>query len=115
MPSSKVDYSVGEDIFMLPSDMNLNIGNVKGYNNEILVSGGDFVLGTNSQINHLSLTKTQKHKTQKHKTQKHKTKKHKTTQKYNARIDGQVMEKGNSNSNSNSNDGSWCWVVFLLL
>ena len=37
--SSKVDYSVGENIYMLPSDMNLNIktGTV-GYNNKILLS-----------------------------------------------------------------------------
>ena len=37
--SSKVDYSVGQNIYMLPSDMNLKIktGTV-GYNNKILVS-----------------------------------------------------------------------------
>ena len=37
--SSKVDYSVGENLFMLPSDMELKIktGTV-GYNNKILVS-----------------------------------------------------------------------------
>ena len=36
---SKVDYSVGESIYMLPSDMTLKIrlGTV-GYNNKILVS-----------------------------------------------------------------------------
>ena len=50
--SSRVDYSVGQNIFMLPSDMNLNIGNVRGYNNEILVAGDGFVLGTNSRVNH---------------------------------------------------------------
>ena len=35
--SSKVDYSVGQNIFMLPSDMNLKIktGTVR-YNNKIL-------------------------------------------------------------------------------
>ena len=43
---SKVDYSVGENIYMLPSDMNLKIktGTV-GYNNKILVSDGNFSLG----------------------------------------------------------------------
>ena len=37
--SSKVDYSIGESIYMLPSDMTLKIrlGTV-GYNNKILVS-----------------------------------------------------------------------------
>ena len=44
--SSKVDYSVGESIYMIPSDMNLKIktGTV-GYNNKILVSDGNFSLG----------------------------------------------------------------------
>ena len=41
--SSKLDYSTGENIYMLPSDMNLTIrlGTV-GYNNKILVSDGMF-------------------------------------------------------------------------
>ena len=44
--SSKVDYSMGENIYMLPSIMNLNIktGTV-GYNNKILVSDSKFNLG----------------------------------------------------------------------
>ena len=44
--SSKVDYSVGERISMIPSDMNLKIrsGTVR-YNNKILVSDGKFILG----------------------------------------------------------------------
>ena len=46
--SIKVDYSVGEHLYMLPSDMNLKIrlGTV-GYNNKILVSDGNFSLGKN--------------------------------------------------------------------
>ena len=52
--SSKVDYSVGENIFMLASDMELRIrlGTV-GYNNKILVSDGKFNLGKNDQVNSL--------------------------------------------------------------
>ena len=44
--SCKVDYSVGEHLYMLPSDMILKIrlGTV-GYNNKILVSDGKFSLG----------------------------------------------------------------------
>ena len=44
--SSKVDYSMGENIYMLPSDMNLKIktGSV-GYNNKILISDEKFSLG----------------------------------------------------------------------
>ncbi|XP_057291206.1 uncharacterized protein LOC130613864 [Hydractinia symbiolongicarpus] len=48
---SKVDYVVGENVFMLPSDMNLRIGEVNNYNNEILVSKSDFGLGTNLKVN----------------------------------------------------------------
>ena len=32
---SKVDFSVGTGIYMLPSNLNLNIGRAKGYNNKI--------------------------------------------------------------------------------
>ena len=31
---SKVDYAIGEFVYMLPSDMNLRIGNVRNYNNK---------------------------------------------------------------------------------
>ena len=43
---SKVDYSIGGNLFMLPSNMKLKIktGTV-GYNNKILVSNGNFILG----------------------------------------------------------------------
>ena len=52
--SSKVDYSVGENLFMLPSNMELRIktGTV-GYNNKILVSDGNFSLGKNDEVNSL--------------------------------------------------------------
>ena len=50
--SSKVDYSIGESIYMLPSDLKLKIktGTV-GYNNKILVSVGNFSLGKNDEVN----------------------------------------------------------------
>ena len=50
--SSKVYYSMGEKIYMLPSDMSLKIktGTV-GYNYKILVSDGNFSLGKNENIN----------------------------------------------------------------
>ena len=53
--SSKVDYSMGENIYMLPSDMSLNIktGTVR-YNNKILVSNGKFSLGKNDEVNETS-------------------------------------------------------------
>ena len=36
---------------MLPSDMNLRIGNVRNYNNKILISSAGFKIGTNLKIN----------------------------------------------------------------
>ena len=48
---SKVDYVIGEFIYMLPSDMNLWIGKVKNYNNKILISSPSFKTGTNLKIN----------------------------------------------------------------
>ena len=49
---SKVDYAIGEFIYMLPSDMNLKIGgNIRGYNNKILVSLPSFNIGTNLKVN----------------------------------------------------------------
>ena len=51
---SKVDYAIGEFVYMLPSDMNLRIGNVRNYNNKILISSPSFKIGTNLKINLLS-------------------------------------------------------------
>ena len=43
---SKVDFSVGIGIYMPPSNLNLNIGKTKGYNNKILVSNTDVKIGS---------------------------------------------------------------------
>ena len=52
--SSKVDYSVGENLFMLPTNMELRIrSRTVGYNNQILVSDGNFSLGKNDEVNSL--------------------------------------------------------------
>ena len=48
---SKVDYAIGEFVYMLPSDMNLQIGNIRNYNNKILISSPGFKIGTNVKIN----------------------------------------------------------------
>ena len=49
---SKVDYVVAEYVYMLPSDMNLKIGgNIRGYNNKILVSSPSFNIGTYLKVN----------------------------------------------------------------
>ena len=61
--SSKVNYSVGEHLYMLPSDMTLKIrlGTV-GYNNKILISDGNFILGKNENVN-LTAPAIKNHKT----------------------------------------------------
>ena len=50
--TSKVDCSLGQNIYMLPIDTNFKIktGNV-GYNNKILVSDAKFILGKNENVN----------------------------------------------------------------
>ena len=48
---SKVDYVIGEKMYMIPSDMNLRIGKLKNYNNKILESKSYFKLGINKKIN----------------------------------------------------------------
>ena len=62
--SSKVDYSVGEHLYMLPSDMTLKIrpGTV-GYNNKILVSDRKFNLGKKDEVNSLEAPAIKSHKT----------------------------------------------------
>ena len=61
--SSKVDYSVEECIYMLPSNMTLKIktGTV-GYNNKILVSDEKFILGKHEKVN-LAVPVMKNHKT----------------------------------------------------
>ena len=50
--SSKVDYNLGENVYMIPSDMNLRIKrNIANYNNEIFISNKTFKLGYNININ----------------------------------------------------------------
>ena len=61
--SSKVDYSVGESIYRIPSDMNLKIrSGTVGHNNKILVSDGNFSLGKNDEVN-LMTPASKNHKT----------------------------------------------------
>ena len=60
---SKINYSVKENLYMLPSNMTLKIktGTV-GYNNKILVSDGKFILGKNKKVN-LVVLAVKNHKT----------------------------------------------------
>ena len=54
--SNKVNYSMGQNIYMLLSDMNLKImSGTVGCNNQILVSDEKFSLGKNVKVNSLVL------------------------------------------------------------
>ena len=54
---------MGENIYMLPSDMNLNIrSGTVGYNNKILISDGKFNLGKNDKVNSLEAPAMKNHK-----------------------------------------------------
>ena len=61
---SKVHFLVDMGTYMLPSNLNLNIGKTKGYNNKILVSSTDMKIGSNRDINknHKKLLDTSKEK-----------------------------------------------------
>ena len=60
---SEVDYSIGENIYMLPSNMKLKIktGTVL-YNNKVLISDGKFNPGKNEKVN-LMVPAIKSHKT----------------------------------------------------
>ena len=48
---SKVDFSVGTGMYMLPSDLNLNIRKTKGYDKKLLVINTDMNISSNRDIN----------------------------------------------------------------
>lgn len=49
--TSKLDYVLGNELYIVPSNMNLRIGTIAGYNNEIVVATDDMSLGTNDNTN----------------------------------------------------------------
>ena len=55
---SKVDFSVEGGIYMLPSNMNLNINKTQGFNNKILISESSYKLGLNNRVNAMAKQKT---------------------------------------------------------
>ena len=48
---SKEDFLAGTRIYMLRSNLRLNIGKAVGYNNKILISNTDMKTGSNKDIN----------------------------------------------------------------
>ena len=51
---SKVDFAIAEQVYMLPSDMLLNIGNIQGYNNKLLIVDDSIKIGVINQ--HINVT-----------------------------------------------------------
>ena len=50
-PLSKVDFSVGTDIYILPSNLNLKIRKTARHNNKILISNIKMKISANRNIN----------------------------------------------------------------
>ena len=66
--SSKVDFSVGSGVYMLPHDLRLWLNaDTKGFNNKILVSNSNIQLGLNHNV---SLVKPKKHQILKNEPEK---------------------------------------------
>ena len=57
---SKLDFSVGIGIYMLPRNLNVNIGKKKGFNNKILISKAGMKIGPNKEVNKLTPPETSK-------------------------------------------------------
>ena len=44
-----MDFAIAEQVYMLPSDMLLKIGNIKGYNNNLLIANNSVKIGVVNQ------------------------------------------------------------------
>ena len=53
---SKVDFVIGHGLYMLPSNMEIEVGVVNGYNNLIQIATDDMQLGFNASVNELDIT-----------------------------------------------------------
>ena len=56
---SKLDFVVGLDLYLIPSDMDLYIGTINGYNNLLSIADGNLNLGHNEKINEMVSPPTQ--------------------------------------------------------
>ena len=65
---SKVDFSIEGGVYMLPSNINLNINKIQGFNNNILISESLYKLGLNNKVNVIAKQKTVIKTTPKQKT-----------------------------------------------
>ena len=58
-----VDFSFGTGLYMAPSDMLLRIGQVSGYNNEIVIATSAQTLGINTTLNKVAVPAVPPHST----------------------------------------------------
>ena len=58
-----VDFSFGTGLYMAPSDMLLRIGQVSGYNNEIVIATSAQTLGINTTLNKVVVPAVPPHST----------------------------------------------------
>ena len=56
---SKLDFIVGHGLYLLPSNMELLVGNLNGYNNLIQVATSDMKIGFNESLNFASQNMSQ--------------------------------------------------------
>ena len=56
---SKLDFVLGEGLYMIPSEMELKIGRIGNYNNEIIVATSSMSLGANKEVNEVVVTKSE--------------------------------------------------------
>ena len=69
---SKVDFSIAEGVYMIPSDMNLQIKKkIEFFNNKILVSEPGMKLGMNSSVNYTPPQHREKKKPTPHHIKQH--------------------------------------------
>jgi hypothetical protein len=52
---SKVDYAIGFNLYMIPSDLQLQIGTITNYNNKIVIATSDQKMGLNPTINDMQI------------------------------------------------------------
>lgn len=51
--NTQLDYAIGPKLYLIPSNMVLDVGSVMRYNNNIQVATGTMSFGINKDINHL--------------------------------------------------------------
>ena len=51
----RIDYAIGPDLYMIPSDLVFNMGEVEGYNNNITIATADMKFGVND-VNSVKIT-----------------------------------------------------------